>query len=165
MREQSQRDKLALARAADAVPIALMSRRLVEAGLPSWSWTARRVARHLQDPECVVLTARRADELAGFAIMGFGEESAHLNLLAVEPRFRRAGLGRRMVRWLEETAMVAGTFEVSLEVRVGNQTGRRFYRALGYSEQELLPGYYDRLEDAVRMTRDLRVVRLDRHYG
>jgi ribosomal-protein-alanine N-acetyltransferase len=161
MRERSPIDTLVPARPVDAVPIALMSRRLVEAGLPSWSWTARRVARHIHDPESVVLIARRAEELTGFAIMGFGEDAAHLNLLAVEPRFRRAGLGRRMVRWLEESAMVAGTFEVSLEVRAGNAVARQFYRALGYSEADILPGYYERLEDAVRLTRDLRVVRID----
>lgn len=109
----------------------------------------------------MVLAARRLDQLAGFAIMGFGEESAHLNLLAVEPRFRRTGLGRRMVRWLEETAMVAGTFEITLEVRAGNARARRFYRQLGYTEVDVLPGYYDHIEDAVCMTRDLRVLRLD----
>jgi ribosomal-protein-alanine N-acetyltransferase len=159
--EQSRIDTLALARPLDAVAIALMSRRLVEAGLPSWAWTARRVARHIHDQESVVLAAHRGDELAGFAIMGFGEEAAHLNLLAVEPRFRRCGLGRRLVRWLEESAIVAGTFEVSLEVRASKMNARRFYRALGYSEADVLPGYYDRIEDAVRMTRDLRVLRTD----
>ena len=160
MHEQSRLDTLALARPIDAVAIALMSRRLVEAGLPSWAWTARRVARHIHDPESVVLAAHRGDELAGFAIMGFGDEAAHLNLLAVEPRFRRGGLGRRLVHWLEESAMVAGTFEINLEVRARNVNARRFYRALGYAEVDVLPGYYDRVEDAVRMTRDLRVVRL-----
>lgn len=161
MRERSHIDTLALARPLDAVPIALMSRRLVEAGLPSWSWTARRVARHIHDPESVVLAAKRDNELTAFAIMGFGEEAAHLNLLAVEPRFRRFGVGRRLVRWLEESCMVAGTFEVSLEVRASNLAARRFYRALGYSEADLLPGYYERMEDAIRMTRDLRAVRID----
>lgn len=164
MREESHLDTLVLARPIDAVPIALMSRRLVEAGLPSWSWTARRVARQVHDPESVVLVARRGDELTGFAIMGFGEEAAHLNLLAVEPRCRRTGLGSRLVRWLEASAMVAGTFEVSLEVRAGNAAARRFYRRLGYIEADVLPGYYERLEDAVRMTRDLRAVRID-HAG
>jgi ribosomal protein S18 acetylase RimI-like enzyme len=66
-----------------------------------------------------------------------------------------------MVRWLEESAMVAGTFEVSLEVRATNMAARQFYRSLGYREADLLPGYYDRIEDGVRMTRDLRVVRID----
>ncbi len=161
MRDPSRNEILALARPVEAVPIALMSRRLVEAGLPSWSWTARRVARHIHDPESVVLVARRGEELTAFAIMGFGEEAVHLNLLAVERRFRRAGLGRRMVRWLEQSALVAGTFDVSLEVRASNIGARQFYRALGYTEADRLSGYYERIEDAIRMTRDLRTVRID----
>ena len=108
-----------------------------------------------------MLVARRGEECTAFAIMGFGEEAAHLNLLAVEPRCRRLGLGTRMVRWLEESALVAGTFEVSLEVRASNLAARQFYRTLGYREADLLPGYYQRMEDAVRMTRDLRVLRID----
>ena len=154
-------DSLTLARPLDAVPIALMSRRLVEAGLPTWAWTSRRVSRHVHDPDSVVLAARRGEEVTGFAIMGFGDEAAHLNLLAVEPRCRRAGLGTRLVRWLEESARTAGTFEVSLEVRASNAAARGFYKALGYAEVDLLPGYYDRIEDAIRMTRDLRVLRID----
>lgn len=142
--------------------MALMSRCLVEAGLPSWSWNARRIARHVHDPESIVLAARRGVEITGFAIMGFGDEAAHLNLLAVERQFRRSGLGTRLVRWLEESARLAGTFEVSLEVRAINTAARRFYGALGYTEMDLLPGYYDGIEDAIRMTRDLRVVRLER---
>ena len=161
MHDQSRTESLGFARPLDAVPIALMSRRLVEGGLPSWSWTTRRITRLIQDAETTVLVARHHDELAGFAIMGFGDEAAHLNLLAVEPRFRRAGLGRRMLRWLETSAVTAGTFEINLEVRAGNAVARSFYRALGYSELEILPGYYDRLEDAVCLTRDLRLVRVE----
>lgn len=152
---------LALAQRMDAVPIAFMSRRLVEAGLPSWSWTSRRVTWHIQHPESIVLTARRGEDLAGFAIMGFGDDAAHLNLLAVEPRYRRCGIGRQLINWLEESARVAGTFAISLEVRARNAVARRFYSALGYREADLLPGYYEQLEDAVRLTRDLRVVRVD----
>ncbi len=161
MHDQSRTESLGFARSLDAVPIALMSRRLIEGGLPTWSWTTRRVARLINDAETTVLAARHGDELAGFAIMGFGDEAAHLYLLAVEPRFRRTGLGRRMVRWLEASAVTAGTFEIHLEVRAGNAPARSFYRALGYSEVDMLPGYYDRLEDAVRITRDLRVVRVE----
>jgi len=46
-----------------------------------------------------VVVARRgrggdARCLAAFAIMHFGDEVAHLNLLAVAPDYRRQGLGR-----------------------------------------------------------------------
>lgn len=152
---------LRLASSADAVPIALMSRRLVEYGLPSWAWTPRRVVRQIRHYDSVVLTARRAEDLVGFAIMYFSIDSAHLNLLAVEPAYRRLGVGREMVRWLEKTAMTAGSFDVSLEVRASNAAAVRFYRSLGYQETSRMLGYYERLEDAIRMARDLRIVRID----
>ena len=79
---------LRLASSADAVPIALMSRRLVEYGLPSWAWTPRRVVRQIRHQESIVLIARREEDLVGFAIMYFSIDSAHLNLLAVEPAYR-----------------------------------------------------------------------------
>ena len=62
--------------------------------------------------------------------------------------------------WLEDSARVAGTFVVRLECRQGNQGAVRFYRAIGYRETGVIPRYYQGREDAVRMERDLRAVRL-----
>ena len=99
--------------------------------------------------------------LIGLAIMQFYAETAHLNLLAVEPAARRLGIGRRLIDWLEETARVGGIFAVSLEVRAGNMGARAFYRMLGYQEIRALPGYYSGRETAIRMTHDLRYRRPD----
>jgi ribosomal-protein-alanine N-acetyltransferase len=87
--------------------------------------------------------------------MQYGDDAAHLNLLAVEPAHQRQGIGRQLVEWLEETARVAGTFEVRLEIRETNRAGRAFYRALGYREQGFIRGYYQGVEDALRFARDL----------
>ncbi len=111
---------LHLAALADAEPIACMSRDLVEVGL-GWSWTPDRVRRSIQCPDTVVLSAHDGPRMRGFAIMEFLEEEAHLSLLAVDPSYRRAGLGRRLVRWLEESCTVAGSFVVYLEVRASNR--------------------------------------------
>ena len=73
-----------LARPGDAPIIAQMSKRLIEEDLP-WSWTPERVAKHIRHRDSVVLTARVREVLIGFAIMQFSDETAHLNLLAVEP--------------------------------------------------------------------------------
>jgi ribosomal-protein-alanine N-acetyltransferase len=145
---------LELARLADAGIIATMSRALIEMGL-RWSWTPQRVAREIRDRYTNVLVARAGERVAGFAIMRYGESRAHLNLLAVDPRYRRQGLGRRMIRWLEETAVVAGIAEIALEVRANNPGARRFYVALGYVETSLLQGYYCGVEAAVAMKRSL----------
>ncbi len=146
---------LGLALPSDAKTIALMSKRLIEVRLP-WSWTPMRVAKHIRQRDSVVLAARTGGKLAGFAIMQFSDITAHLNLLAVEPKYEGLGIGRRLVEWLEETAITAGTFDIGLEVRAANVGARWFYRRLGYREDRCIAGYYCRVENAVRMVRDLR---------
>jgi ribosomal-protein-alanine N-acetyltransferase len=146
--------ELKLARLADAQRIALMSRDLVEDGLP-WSWTSARVAHHICDHDSDVLTAWTNGQLIGFAIMQFFAEHAHLNLLAVDPAYRRSGIGRRLIEWLEETARVGGIFLVNLEVRAGKGNSRVFYRELGYQETRYIPNYYSGRESAICMTHDL----------
>jgi ribosomal-protein-alanine acetyltransferase len=144
-----------LARLSDAQRIGLMSRDLVEAGLP-WSWTPRRVALHIRGQESNVLTAWADGQLVGFAIMQFFDEHAHLNLLAVDPTHRRLGIARQLIDWLESTARVGGIIWITLEVRAGNTGAQEFYRKIGYQEVRRIPGYYSGRETAVCMTRDLR---------
>jgi len=148
--------QIALAHPNDAPRLAAMSRRLVEAGLEP-CWTAGRIERHVRHADSVVLVARAAGSIAGCAIMQFGDDAAHLNLLAVEPAWRRRGIGRRLLAWLEDTARVAGTFTIRLELRASNEAGRAFYAALGYREVGAVRGYYQGIEDALRMARDLAV--------
>ena len=143
-----------LATAGDAALLAAMSRDLVEVGL-GWSWVPDRVARHIRAPESVVLVAQGASCVAGFAIMRFGDEEAHLDLLAVQPPFRRAGVGRRLSDWLEKSALVAGVSLIYLELRDGNDTALRFYKSLGYCQVKRVPGYYGGRETAICMARDL----------
>jgi ribosomal-protein-alanine N-acetyltransferase len=151
---------ITVATLADAKPIASMSARLVETGLPR-SWTARRVEKHILRTGSVVLTSRVDDRLVGFAIMHFGDEAAHLNLLAVEPAYQRRGIGRCLVNWLEQSAITAGTFMVSLEVRADNVGALQFYRELGYQETGLIPDYYSGMCDAALLARDLSVRYID----
>ncbi len=148
--------KIVLATRSDALAIAVMSRRLVEGGLP-WAWTARRVARHIESRDSLVVLSREDSRMLGFGIMFCGEHRSHLSLLAVEPTARRAGVGTALVNWLETSAGIAGTFFIDLEVRAENLTAQRFYRRLGYEERGRVPGYYYGRETAVRMTHDMRV--------
>ena len=136
--------------------IARMSRRLIEADLPQ-SWTTRRVANHIRSANSLVVTAQDRNVIVGFALMHFKDDSAHLNLLAVEPDYRRCGIGRNLIRWLEESAKVAGVRFVSLEVRASNHRALRFYTELGYRETGRIPGYYSGVDDATLLARDLRV--------
>ena len=147
---------LRLANFADAQSIALMSRELIEKGLSGWSWDPKRVARAIHAKDTTVIVAAVRHHLTGFAIMNFGDEQAHLSLLAVTPAYQRCGIGRQMIGWLEESALVAGIATVNLELRAGNFAARDFYRALGFADAANIPGYYRGVETALRMSRDIR---------
>jgi ribosomal protein S18 acetylase RimI-like enzyme len=149
---------LRLARLGDAPRIASLSRTLIEAGLP-WSWTPRRVAAHMRSREHLTVIATSERELAGFVLAQFGSRGVHLALLGVAESYQRRGIGRQLVCWVEESAVVAGLFAMHLEVRASNQRALRFYRSLGYRETTRSGGYYSGVEDAIRLERDLAVAR------
>jgi len=145
---------LRLAQPADANAIATLSRDLIEYGLV-WRWRPMRVAASIRAANANVLVACVHGEIVGFAIMRYGDDEAHLDLLAVTPLYRRAGVGRQLLLWLEKCALVAGICSVSLEVRAGNKGAQLFYEHMGYRKLAPLPGYYQGVEAAVRMNRDL----------
>jgi ribosomal-protein-alanine acetyltransferase len=145
---------LGLARSSDAREIAEMSRDLIEQGL-SWSWTPARVQHFITGAESSVIVARRERHVAAFAIMHFGDDVAHLNLLAVAPEHRRQGLGSQLMDWLTTTAIEAGVFRINLEVRTQNEAARNFYERLGFAQLGVVQGYYQGREAALRMSRRL----------
>jgi Acetyltransferase (GNAT) family len=57
------------------------------------------------------------ERLAGFAIMLFGEDRAHLSPLAVGLKYEEQGVGRRRLHWLTESALAAGISTIHLELR------------------------------------------------
>ncbi|MEM7543513.1 MAG: GNAT family N-acetyltransferase [Pseudomonadota bacterium] len=133
--------------------LAEMSRRLVESGLPWWNWTPKRVGKAIRNRDNITLLARVGKRIAGFALIHVGEERGHLYLLAVEPEFRRLGIARDLIIWLEESCQVAGVLRIELEVRSANEGALRFYRSLGFDVSAQIPRYYCGREAATRMTK------------
>ena len=145
---------IGLAHAGDARDIAEMSRDLIEQGL-TWSWTPARVQHFISGPESSVVVARREQRIAAFAIMHFGDDVAHLNLLAGAPEHRRQGLGSQLMDWLTRTALEAGVFRINLELRTHNEAARTFYSRMGFEQLGIVQGYYQGRESALRMSRRL----------
>ena len=140
-----------LAHDADAQPIAVMSRCLIEVGLRGWSWDPARVVRALRSRSMCVAVAEIKARNAGFAIAEFGDTRMHLSLLAVATAHQRKGVGRALVSWLEQSALTAGIGEIQLELRANNPGAQFFYQALGFEFVRAVPGYYRGEETAFRM--------------
>ena len=143
-----------LAHEQDAAAIAQLSRDTIETGL-GWTWRPQRVAASIRDPQslCIVAGAR---PILGFCITQFGEEIAHLSLLAVDPRHRRRGVGARLVDWMVASARIAGIAAIHVEMRANNSDARCFYHSLEFEMGELVRGYYQGVESAQRMILRLR---------
>ena len=149
---------LRAAHRSEASAIAAMSRLQIEHGL-NWRWTSTRVRQKIDDPETMVLVASEDGQIEGFAIMKFGDNDAHLFLLAVDPKARRRGIGRALVHWLETSCETAGLASIRLEVRAANLRAIAFYKQLGYAQSGEIKDYYDGEEAAVVMARSLSQLR------
>lgn len=143
-----------LATLRDAQAIAEMSRDQIEAGL-AWSWTPERVRASIRDKATNVVVAMEGIALVGFGIMKYGDEKAHLSLLAVSPRRRDSGVGAKLLDWLEKSARTAYVDRIQLEVRSDNLGALAFYGLRGYERFEVVHGYYQGRIDAYRLAKQL----------
>jgi [ribosomal protein S18]-alanine N-acetyltransferase len=148
--------QIRLATAQDVALIAHMSRDFIEHGL-GWSWTPARVLAAVNDRCTNAAVLGERGELAGFGIMHYGDESAHLALLAVRPDQQQRGLGALLLAWLEKPAVVAGIERIRVEARADNPNAIGFYRKQGFAECSRIAGYYRGAIDAVRLEKRLGV--------
>jgi ribosomal-protein-alanine N-acetyltransferase len=144
-----------LARPEDAADIAAMSRDLIERGLP-WNWRPARVLQAIRNPETNVAVARVDGALVAFGIMEYLETDAYLALLAVRASSQRQGWGSSVLRWLEESAQVAGARRIRLETRRDNVPARTFYNELGYHEVAIRHSRYSDGVDGLLLEKWLR---------
>ena len=88
--------------------------------------------------------------LAGWSCMGVCLDEAHLMTLAVSPRMRRKGLGRRLLAFTMQAASDAGARYMELECRRSNTVAQALYSAAGFLKVGVRKGYYaDTGDDAL----------------
>jgi ribosomal-protein-alanine N-acetyltransferase len=124
----------------DAAPIAA----LLEACGQNWtldhvtSELLRATGRHL------VL-----DDGRGAVLGWITEDVAEIDMIAVHPTARRAGLGRLLLDAWETDVRARGAVKVWLDVRPSNEPALRLYRGAGYRPTGRRPRYYHDGEDAL----------------
>ncbi|HEY1899137.1 MAG TPA: ribosomal protein S18-alanine N-acetyltransferase [Steroidobacteraceae bacterium] len=94
--------------------------------------------------------------IVGYAVMSLGAGEAHILNLCVHEDYRRAGVGRMLIRYLLAQAAAAGMLEAFLEVRPTNDIALRLYQSLGFQHIGTRRGYYQ----AVGGREDAAVLRL-----
>jgi ribosomal-protein-alanine N-acetyltransferase len=99
------------------------------------------------------VVARAGEDVAGFAGLWVMVDEAHITTFAVDPRWRRRGIGERLLLALLDVAVERRAREATLEVRLSNMPARRLYEKYGFRPVGIRPRYYsDNGEDALIMT-------------
>ena len=79
-------------------------------------------------------------------------DEAHITTIAVDPDYRRLGLGELLIIQMARIALRARATRMTLEVRMSNEAAQRLYRKYGFSDGGVRPRYYsDDFEDALIM--------------
>lgn len=109
--------------------------------LPVWL-DEPRVVRMCQEVDVTLahsVLAVAGDELVGVALLSQRGDRGWISGVGVVPSFRRQGIARQMVAYLQQQARILGLRVVLLEVLAQNAAGLALYQSLGFRQgRELL---------------------------
>lgn len=98
-------------------------------------------------------TGGRKRSVVGYCGFWRAADEAHISTIAVDPEYRRQGIGQLLLIAAIDTAVDLGANIMSLEVRVSNIAAQNLYRKYGFEVVGRRPRYYsDSREDALIMT-------------
>ncbi|WP_338748454.1 ribosomal protein S18-alanine N-acetyltransferase [Janibacter alittae] len=123
-------------------------------GAEAWSpasWWGELAGR----PRREYLLAEDEGGVAGYAGLDHGGGVSDVMTIAVLPRARGVGLGRRLLDELVDRAVRVGAQRLLLEVRADNAAARGLYSARGFELLATRRGYYPDGVDALVLALDL----------
>lgn len=122
------------------------------------AWTLPQLAGIMMMPGTWLTIARLDAAPLGFALVRSVLDECELLLLAVDPAWRRRGIGEMLLRDSLNTARRRGITSMNLEVRAANNAVQLYEKA-GFEYVHRRPGYYrgrdGQLHDALSFRIDM----------
>lgn len=112
-------------------------------------WSAAQWHTELADRRRPGLGLWQEGQLVAMACGWLVLDELHITLVAVEPRRRRLGLGRRVLGALLEAGRRQGARHATLEVAAGNGAALALYATTGFRAAGRRRAYYRNGDDAV----------------
>ncbi len=113
-------------------------------------WSKAALAGELRNSIAHYLAGEVEGRVVAYAGMWVMFDEAHITNVAVDPGFRRQGLGRRLMLCMMRSALIHGATLMTLEVRESNFGAQALYASLGFVQEGRRKGYYsDSGEDAL----------------
>lgn len=118
-------------------------------------WEFSMFERELDNLISVYIVARDLDcgRVVGYGGVWMMYDTADITNIAVDPDYRREGLGGEILRLLTDVSRERSMQSITLEVRVSNTPAIELYKKYGFEECGLRKRYYKDNEDALLMTK------------
>ena len=78
------------------------------------------------------------DEIIATAMVGYEGHRGWVNYLAVKPKFQRQGIGKLIMEEAERRLLKLGCPKLQVQIRNTNDGVIKFYRKLGYLQDEVV---------------------------
>jgi ribosomal-protein-alanine N-acetyltransferase len=124
------------------------------------AFSKEQITYFLKAPNAINLIAQINGETAGF-ITGLIEQHGNLTIghiytIDVAPKYRRMGVGLKLLKEIEKDFIKKGAEACFLEVRINNLAARKLYQKQGYTELEKLSNYYAKGIHGIRLKKKLK---------
>ena len=120
-------------------------------------WSEKSIKEELSNPHARFFVALSDNEVSGYIgahnILG----EVYITNVAVKPRFRRMGIGKKLVDFLINESISENADFVTLEVRKSNEGAKALYENAGFSVVGERKDFYELpKENAILMTKFLK---------
>lgn len=118
---------------------------VIERASFSTPWTKTMFVSELFDnPFSLSYVAREEEgrEIVGYVVFWAIFYELHVLNVAVDPAWRRRGIGEGLIRFLLQVAQKRGARKGTLEVRASNLSAQQLYRKFGFREVGVRRNYY-----------------------
>jgi ribosomal protein S18 acetylase RimI-like enzyme len=106
--------------------------------LRPWNDPRRDIARKLLVQRELFLVGKIDGKIVGTVMAGYEGHRGWVNYLAVDPAFRKQGLGRILMDQAETRLVGIGCPKVNLQIRTENEDAMAFYERLGFERSPVV---------------------------
>ena len=104
----------------------------------SWNNPEQDINRKLKDSPELFLVGTINGIIVASVMAGYDGHRGWIYYLAVDPEYRKQGLGRRIMAAAEEKLLAIGCPKIDLMVRRNNPNVITFYEKIGYGHDEVV---------------------------
>lgn len=123
----------------------------------SLPWSYDSIIKEVNNKASIFGVAVYREKVVGYGGMMLAGIEGYITNIVVDEKYRRNGIGKKIVQFLLEEGTKKNIEDFTLEVRVSNKEAISLYEGLGFVSEGVRPRFYEKpIEDAMIMWKRLQ---------